>query len=140
MFTPDREQVRAFFRNAWQKHRQRGIVEGLEAIAADLVQAHPEYHALLDGDAEALARDYPPEAGETNPFLHLSLHLAIAEQLSIDQPPGIRAAYQRLAATRDAHAAQHVLLECLGEAVWRASREGRLDTDAYLESIRNKST
>ncbi len=140
MFTPNREQVREFFRTAWQKHRDKSVLEGLEAAAADIVLEHPEYQALLDGPLEELQRDFPPEAGETNPFLHLSLHLAIAEQVSIDQPKGIREAFQKLAVKRDPHEAQHVLLECLGEAVWRASREGRLDADAYLENIRRKSS
>lgn len=140
MFTPNRDDVRQFFRSAWEKHRQRRPLEGLEAIAADLVAAHPEYQSLLEGPAEALAQEFTPESGQTNPFLHLSLHLAIAEQLSIDQPPGIRAAYQRLVGTRDTHEAQHVLLECLGEAVWRASREGRLDHEAYLDCIRRKGS
>jgi hypothetical protein len=138
MFTPSRDEVRSFFREAWRKHRSRSVLEGLEAAAADIVAAHPEYHALLEGPPEEAARDFPPEEGRTNPFLHLSLHLSIAEQLSIDQPPGIRAAYQRLLATREPHEAQHRLLECLGEALWRASREGRLDTEGYLDCIRRQ--
>lgn len=140
MFTPNRDDVRAFFRAAWQKHRDRLPLEKLEAIAADIVARHPEYQPLLEGPVEEMAREFTPESGQVNPYLHLSLHLAIAEQLSIDQPPGIVAAYKQLAATRDAHEAQHGLLECLGEAVWRASREGRLDHEAYLECIRRKGS
>lgn len=141
MFTPSREQVRHFFCDTWRKHRDRNILEGLEATALDIILAHPEYHALLDAPEATVDADYTPERGETNPFLHLSLHLAIAEQVSIDQPPGIRDAYARLAARRDAHAAQHVLLECLGETIWAAQRTGQgLDHLAYLECIRRKST
>lgn len=140
MFTPNRDDVRNFFAEAWRKHRERAVLEGLESLAADIVAAHPEYQALLEGPAEALAREFTPEGGEVNPFLHLSLHLAIAEQLSIDQPPGIAAAYRHLAATQEPHDALHVLLDCLGEAVWRASREGRLDHEAYLECIRRKGS
>lgn len=145
MFTPSREQVRRFFCDAWRKHCQRSILEGLEPTAVDIALAHPEYHALLEtpeAEIEALlATEYPPERGETNPFLHLSLHLAIAEQLSIDQPPGIRTAYETLAARRDPHAAQHVLLECLGEEIWRAQRNrAPLDAAAYVEAVRRAGT
>ncbi|HEY5763153.1 MAG TPA: DUF1841 family protein [Rhodocyclaceae bacterium] len=140
MFTPNRDEVRSFFREAWKKQRERAVLEGLEALAADIVAAHPEYQALLEGPVEELSREFTPEGGEVNPFLHLSLHLAIAEQLSIDQPPGIAAAYRNLTATREPHEALHVLLDCLGEAVWRASREGRLDHEAYLECIRCKGS
>lgn len=141
MFTPSREQVRLFFCDTWRKHRERNILEGLEATALDIILAHPEYHGLLDAPTTAVATDYTPEVGQTNPFLHLSLHLAIAEQVSIDQPPGIRDAYARVAARRDPHAAQHVLLECLGETIWQAQRSDKgLDHAAYLECIRRKST
>jgi hypothetical protein len=81
-----------------------------------------------------------PEGGQTNPFLHLSLHLAIHEQVSIDQPPGIRAAYEALRARRGPHDAEHVILECLGETIWRAQRQGgAMDADAYLEAVRRQA-
>lgn len=141
MFTPSREQVRRFFCDTWRKHRERSVLEGLEATALDIILAHPEYHALLEAPEAAVETDYTPERGETNPFLHLSLHLAIAEQVSIDQPPGIRDAYARVAARCDPHAAQHVLLDCLGETIWSAQRTGGgLDHLAYLECILRKST
>ncbi len=141
MFAPSRDQVRRYFCEVWRKHRSRAVLEGLEPTAIDIVMMHPEYHALLETPATELdallASDYPPERGETNPFLHLSLHLAIAEQLSIDQPSGIRAAFESLAARRDPHAALHALLECLGEAIWHAQRAGTaLDAEAYVECVR----
>lgn len=136
MFNPSREQVRRFFCDAWQKHLNRSIVEGAEATAIDIALRHPEYHALLASGEEAIGRDWTPEGGEMNPFLHLSLHLAIAEQISIDQPPGIRAAWQKLAARLDPHAAEHVILECLGETIFRAQQVGGgMDAAAYVESI-----
>ncbi len=139
MFDPSRTDVRRFFCETWRKHRERLPLTPLEAIARDLILRHPEYHDDLASPDEALAADYPVEAGRTNPFLHLSLHLAIAEQLQIDQPPGIRAAWERLAATRDEHDATHVLLECLAETVWRAQRDGTMpDGQAYLDCIRVK--
>lgn len=136
MFNPSRDQVRWFFHDAWRKHRQRSILEGAEATAVDIILRHPEYHALLEGDDEQLMQEWTPEGGEMNPFLHLSLHLAIHEQVSIDSPPGIRAAWQRLATRLEPHAAEHVILECLGETIWKAQRNGgAMDAPAYIESI-----
>lgn len=137
MFNPSRDQVRQFFCEAWRKHRERSILEGAEVVAADLIEHHPEYHALLENPAAAVEQEFTPESGQMNPFLHLSLHLAVAEQISIDQPRGIRAAYQTLRARFDVHDAEHAILECLGEALWRAQREGgAIDGVAYLDCVR----
>jgi hypothetical protein len=137
MFNPSREQVRQFFCDAWQKHRARSILDGAEVTAAELIGHHPEYHALLENPAAALEQEFTPENGQMNPFLHLSLHLAVAEQISIDQPPGIRAAYQALRARLDVHATEHAIMECLGETLWRAQRQGgALDAAAYLDCVR----
>ena len=137
MFNPSRDQIRRFFCEAWRKHRERTILEGAEATAADLIEQHPEYHALLENPDAAVTQEFTPETGQMNPFLHLSLHLAIADQISIDQPQGIRAAYQALRSRLDVHDAEHALIECLGEALWRAQREGGgIDAVAYMECIR----
>lgn len=140
MFNPSRDQVRQFFIDAWRKHREKATLSQMEDIAAELVFQHPEYQALLE-DPEAVARDFRPENGSINPFLHLSLHLAIHEQLTIDQPPGIRAAYDACLRHRadDRHAALHDLLEALGETLFEAQRSGRpLDAAAYLENVRKR--
>ena len=100
MFNPSREQVRRFFCESWRKHRARLILEGAETTAADLIEQHPEYHALLENPDAAVEQEFTPEGGQMNPFLHLSLHLAIADQISIDQPPGIRAAHPMLPAKK----------------------------------------
>jgi hypothetical protein len=133
MFTPTREESRRFLVQAWGKYQASQPLAPLERIAAELIAKHPEYHALLD-DARRLDRDYPPEGGETNPFLHLSLHVAVAEQLAIDQPPGIRAHFERLRVARgDEHAALHALVECLGEVIWQAQRTASApDAALYL--------
>ena len=137
MFNPSREQVRRFFCEAWRKHRARLILEGAEVTAADLIAEHPEYHALLENPEAAVDQEFTPEGGQTNPFLHLSLHLAIADQISIDQPQGIRAAYQALRLRLEVHDAEHAVLECLGEALWRAQQNGgAIDAEQYLESLR----
>ena len=141
MFNPSREQVRQFFCAAWKKHQERLPLVGAEVTAADIAARHPEYHALLADSAGALDKEWTPEGGQTNPFLHLSLHLAIHEQVSIDQPPGIRAAWESLRARMDPHAAEHVLLECLGETIWRAQRQGGpMDALAYVNAVRRKAS
>lgn len=142
MFTPSREQVRRFLIDAWKKRREGLPATPIETMAADIITLHPEYFELLAGGEEALAREWTPEQGETNPFLHLSLHLAIEEQLSIDQPPGIRAVFERLLARHgDRHAALHVVLDCLGETVWRANRDkAPPDGAAYLDCLRRAAS
>jgi len=125
MFAPSRDEARRFLVDAWAKRRAGEPLSDLERIAADLIAQHPEYHAFVEQPERFVERDFGPEGGETNPFLHLALHLAVAEQLAIDQPPGIRAQFERLRIARDdEHAAQHAILECLGEIVWHAQRHG----------------
>ena len=141
MFNPSRDEVRRFFCETWRKSRERLALEPIEVMAAEMIVAHPEYHALLEKPEAALEQEFSPESGNTNPFLHLSLHLSIAEQLSIDQPPGIRAAFEAIfRRCGDAHDAQHAILDCLGEAIWTAQRHGKpLDAIAYLSAIRRKA-
>ncbi|HMM71428.1 MAG: hypothetical protein IOMNBAOH_02081 [Rhodocyclaceae bacterium] len=137
MFSPDRDQARAFFVQAWRK-RRAGVPEmPLEALAADVIAAHPEYHALLESDDGGIDRKFSVEEGRPNPFLHLSLHLAIEEQLQIDQPTGIVMAFQRLTNRHGfRHAALHAALECLGETLWEAQRSGQApDGERYLERM-----
>ena len=125
MFTPSRDEARRFLADAWGKYRAGAPLSGLERMAAGIVALHPEYHAVVEDPDRHLDRDYRPEGGEPNPFLHLSLHLAVAEQLGIDQPRGLRGHFERLKLARgDEHAALHALLECLGEVLWHAQRRG----------------
>jgi hypothetical protein len=141
MFNPTREQVRDFFITTWDKHQRHGVLTPLETIAAGIVLEHPEYHALLANAETAQAREFPPEDGQTNPFLHMSLHLAIEEQLSIDQPPGIRTAFEALCRRiGDHHKAMHEVLECLGTTMFYALRDnGSPDGVAYLDAIRRRA-
>lgn len=137
MFTPSRDSARRFLIDAWRKRREGLPAEPLEMLAGDIVAQHPEYQALLENGETALEREWRPEGGATNPFLHLSLHLAIEEQLSIDQPPGIRAIAERLSARLgDRHDALHRLIDCLAEALWQAQRHHQpLDSQAYLDCL-----
>lgn len=141
LFNPSRDEVRQFFFEAWRKYRAAESLTALEGIAVEVISLHPEYHAVLDTPERYLEQDYFPEMGETNPFLHMSLHLSVLEQLAIDQPPGIVAAYRTLQQRLDdAHEAQHGLMECLAETVWRAQRD-RMPPDAaaYLECMRKRA-
>jgi hypothetical protein len=145
MFNPSRDDVRRFFCTAWRKHRDGSVLTPLEATALKWIAVHPEYHGLLGDEARALAEEFTVERGQTNPFLHLSMHLALDEQLSIDQPSGIVAAFRRLAERAgDGHDAAHEAMECLGEVVWSAQR-GALPPDtaaidaAYLDCLRRRA-
>ena len=140
MFTPSQDDVRRFFCETYRKHRIQAILTPLETIAADWIVQHPEYiDTLADLDA-AIAADYSVENRQGNPFLHLSMHLSISEQISIDQPAGIRAAYLGLAQRLDsAHEAHHHIMECLGEMMWTSQRNGRPpDGAAYIECVKRR--
>ncbi len=140
MFSPTREQARRFFIDSWDKRTRRLPQTPLEHLAADIVSLHPEYHGLMANGEQAVARDWSPDHGEANPFLHLSMHLAIEEQLSIDQPGGIRAAFEALLTRHtDRHLALHEVLECLGETIWQAQRNAAPpDGVAYLDCIKGR--
>lgn len=141
MFDPSRDQARSFFILAWRKCQTDDTLTPLEKLAADLIALHPEYHPLLE-DPDALQREFTPEDGQINPFLHLSLHLAIEEQLSIDQPPGLRAAFTRCQLRRGSrHDALHDVLDCLGETIF-AAQQNRTQPDglAYVECVMRKAT
>jgi hypothetical protein len=138
MFDPSRDQVRDTFFETWRKYRAGEPVAGIEMLALDAILAHPEYHEVLSQPDRYRARDY---ADELNPFLHLSLHVALAEQLSIDQPPGIVQRFDALVRRAgEHHAAMHEAIECLAETVWQAQRGGAPpDAAAYLDCLQRKS-
>jgi hypothetical protein len=142
MFAPSQHDVRRFFCEAWRKDRAGDALEPMQALAAQWIEQHPEYHAELADIDAALAASYRVEDGRTNPFLHLSMHLTISEQCSIDQPHGIRQAVELLAARRGSlHDAHHEVMECLGEMVWASQRSGLPpDGQAYLEAVRRRAT
>jgi hypothetical protein len=138
MFNPSRDDVRRFFCEAWRKHGAAQPLTPLEAIAADWIGRHPEYHALLADLEAALGAEFPPEAGRANPFLHLGLHLSLVEQLQIDQPPGIRDAFRTLLqSTGDEHEAAHRAIDALAETIWEAQRDrSPPSNERYLERLR----
>ena len=142
MFDPSRDQARGFFFETWRKYRAGEPLAGLEAIALDVILAHPEYHAALDDRDRSRDRDYSPELGQANPFLHLSMHLALEEQLSIDQPAGVAGFFRALAAKHgDRHDAMHDAMECLAEMVWRSQRDhAPPDAATYLDCLEKRAT
>jgi hypothetical protein len=134
----DRDQLRRAWLEAWRKQRLGLPLEPLEAQLTDVIAVHPEYHALLEAGPEAAARDWTPEGGETNPFLHMGLHMAVREGVATDRPPGLRAAFLAVAAeSASPHEAEHRLLDCLAETLWEAQRDRRApDEAAFLERVR----
>jgi hypothetical protein len=145
IFNPSRDDVRRFFCDTWRKRLAGELLTPLEAMASGWIDLHPEYHELLADPQRAATEEFPPEGGATNPFLHLSMHLALDEQVSIDQPQGIRAVFETLLRQTTAHEAAHEAMECLGEIVWRAQR-GTLPQDtevvnaAYLDCLRRRAS
>ncbi len=137
-FPNNRDDIRLAYCRVWQKHLSQSAMEPLEQLILDVVLEHPEYQPMLADSEKALGRDYLPEAGETNPFLHMGMHIAIREQLSTDRPSGIRSLYQQLLIKKgDAHALEHDMMECLGHALWQAQRNARQPSDDdYLNCLR----
>lgn len=142
MFTPSQTDVRQFFCTVYSKALTGQPLQAIETIASQWIEEHPEYHAQFADEATALQTMYDAESGVTNPFLHLSMHLSISEQCSIDQPRGIRQAVELLSArAQSLHEAHHQTMECLGKMVWESQRSGRPpDGAAYLDCVRRSAT
>lgn len=142
MFTPSQSDVRKFFCTVHAKTLAGTPMDAMETLVSQWIQEHPEYHSDLSDAEAAMARMYDVEEGKTNPFLHLSMHLTISEQCSIDQPRGIRQAVELLAAKRNSlHEAHHEAMDCLGQMVWESQRAGRPpDGAAYIACIQRHAT
>jgi len=136
--TQSRDELRRVYIAAWRKHREGLPMEPLEAQVADVIALHPEYQAALERPDQVVERDYSPEGGQSNPFLHMGLHLAVRDQIATNRPNGIRLAFDALAKRMgSAHDAEHRVIECLAEALWEAQRAGRPpDEQAYLERVK----
>jgi len=119
-----RNDLRQMYVEAWRKYRERIPMEPLEAQIAQVIADHPEYHALLEATEVAVTREFTPDGGQTNPFLHMGLHLTVRDQVATDRPLGIRAAYESLLRRRDRHDVEHEIVEFLAEALWQAQRDG----------------
>jgi hypothetical protein len=142
MFEPSQADVRRFFCSVYAKWRDGQPMDALETLASQWVAEHPEYHADFSDVNAALERMYEVKDGKTNPFLHLSMHLSVSEQCSIDQPRGIRQAVELLTARRDSlHDAHHETMEALGQMIWESQRSGRPpDGQAYIDAVQRCAT
>ena len=132
-----RDRLRAMYAEAWRRQREGVPLEPLQAQIVAVVEAHPEYHAALESGPDGLSRDYTPDGGKSNPFLHMGLHLAVRDQVDTNRPPGVSEVHAALTLKlSDRHAAEHRMIECLGEALWRSQASGEPpDEAAYLESL-----
>jgi hypothetical protein len=139
LFGTDRQRLRQVYYEAWQARCAGRPLQPLQAEIVAVIEQHPEYHALLENPHHGTDRDYPPELGETNPFLHMGMHLAIREQLGTDRPAGIRALYAALLRRGgDEHALQHRIMDCLAEMIWLAQHDNSApDEQQYLSCIRS---
>ena len=137
LYGSGRDDLRRAYVDAWSKSRAGQPLEPLERLLVEIVGEHPEYHSVLESP-DALTREFPPEAGRSNPFLHMGLHVAIREQIATDRPPGMRKLHGKLLARfADAHRLEHALMECLAETLWDAQRAGGVpDESRYLSRIR----
>lgn len=140
MFTPSRDEVRQFFCATWRNAKANQPLSDIEKMILAVILEHPEYQGILEQETRALMRDYTPEEGLTNPFLHMSMHLSLDEQISIDQPVGIKAVYTQMCERfGDAHKAQHEMMDCLAEMIWHAQRYATLpDPALYFACLSGK--
>lgn len=136
MFGNDRDSMRRYYLQCWHKHCQKLPMDALERQVSSVIAEHPEHHDLLTQSDKALQRDYLPEMGETNPFLHMGLHLGIREQVTTNRPQGIASLYHILASKLGAHEAEHRMMDCLAESIWLAQRNNTTpDEHAYLTCL-----
>ena len=141
LFNPTRDEVREFFFNTWLKYKQFKPLSDLEKLGLNVMLLHPEYHAALNAQEQFMQQEFFSELGVTNPFLHMSMHLSVLEQISINQPIGIAAVYKTLVNKhRNEHDAMHDIIECLGETIWQAQRnQSPPDGTLYLSLLQNKT-
>ena len=141
LFNPSRDEVREFFFNAWLKYKQALTLSDLEKLGLSVMLLHPEYHGVLDAPEKFMQQEFFPELGVTNPFLHMSLHLSVLEQISINQPTGIAELYSTLVKKhQNEQDAIQDMIECLGEMIWQAQRnQSPPDGALYLSLLQNKT-
>ena len=132
-----RDEIRQVYLKVWQKMQNQSVLEPLEAIIADVIKLHPEYHSMLEEGETAKQKDFSPEDGQTNPFLHMGMHITLREQAGGDRPAGILDIYQKLVQQKGIHETEHAMMECLGQTLWNAQRHDAMpDENAYLACLR----
>ncbi len=132
-----RDEVRQVYLNVWRKMQNRLPLETMEAVIAGVIDDHPEYHPILTSGDDAKLREFTPEQGQTNPFLHMGMHITLREQAGSDRPAGIKSIYHRLIVDKGRHEAEHAMMECLGLVLWNAQNDNRPpDETAYIECLK----
>ena len=132
-----RDEVRQVYLKVWQKMQNQSLLEPLETIIADVIKLHPEYHSMLEEGETAKQKDFSPEDGQTNPFLHMGMHITLREQAGGDRPTGILDIYAKLVQQKGIHETEHAMMECLGQTLWNAQRhDATPDENAYLACLR----
>lgn len=136
MFGTDRNALRKLYCDSWDKFLAQQALSALEQQIVSVIKLHPEYHKLIETPDVSLQAEFSPEMGESNPFLHLGMHLGLHEQISTNRPAGIQTLYQQLVIENGEHDAEHKMMECLGEAIWTAQRNQTLpDETAYFACL-----
>ncbi len=138
MFVQDRNEARDYFFKVWEKQKSNLPLEPIEAIISDVIHAHPEYHHYLDEKDISYNNDFGPEQNQTNPFLHMGMHIALKEQVGSDRPTGVNAIFNRiLNRSISIHDAEHKMMECLGTSLWQAQRSNTFpDENSYLDCLK----
>ena len=132
-----RDEVRQIYLGVWHKLQQQLVLEPMEAVIAAVIESHPEYHALLEAGDDIQQQEFTPDQGQTNPFLHMGMHIALREQAGADRPPGVSAIRQKLVSKKGHHEAEHSMMECLGQTLWNAQRNNQSpDEAAYLDCLK----
>jgi hypothetical protein len=132
-----RDEVRQVYLAVWRKMRRKQVLEPMEGLIAEVIEIHPEYHALLEHGETTTQAEFTPEQGQTNPFLHMGMHIALREQAHSNRPAGMQPLYQKLVAAKGRHDAEHAMMDCLGQVLWQAQRDGtEPDMGNYLECLR----
>ncbi len=133
-----RDQIRQVYLDVWQKMQSQKLLEPMEAVIADIIQMHSEYHPMLAKGEDIQDREFLPEQGESNPFLHMGMHIALREQASTDRPVGFTKIYQNLSNKKGQHDAEHAMMECLAEALWHSQKDNMpFDEVAYMRNLKS---
>jgi hypothetical protein len=137
MFSQDRSELRKIFFDAWNHHQENKTLTPMETIIVNIINLHPEYHEILGNENEFIDKNYSPEDGESNPFLHMAMHISIHEQLSTNRPEQITGIYQQLLTKyQDQHTVEHHMMECLGQMIWQAQRDNVMpDETLYTDCL-----
>ena len=137
LYTQDRTQQRQFLANAWQKFLNKEVLDPMEDQLTQVIDLHPEYHKLIQN----IESDYFPESGEVNPYLHINLHLSLREQLSINQPLGIKEYYQNiLNKTKNPHETEHLMMDCIAQMIFSSQKNNTpMDHKAYIDCLKTQS-